>query len=164
MKKTKTIPIADENKKIQPKGKEKGMERMNMWKVVALVFLALFGLAVTGGLFRIYTTHAGPPMNVPTQEQMDSARNVVAQELAKSGDNISNYEVTVSSMIMKLDRTPPMFNMMEGPEDQRFDENMSLGNTIHVSLESDTKTHFYLVSIDSGKIIMHSFTEWTGNG
>ena len=150
--------------KAQTKGKERGMERMNMWKVVAIIFLALFGLALAGGVFRIFSAHSGPPMNVPTREQMDSARAIVAQELLANGDDISNYEVTVSSMIRRFDRVPPMFNMMKGPEDQRFDENMSLGNTIHVSLESDTKTHFYLVSIDSGKIIMHSFTEWTGNG
>ena len=150
--------------KAQTKGKEKDIKSMNMWKVVAIVFLVLFGLALAGGVFRIFSAHAGPPMNVPTHEQMDAARNVVAQELLANGDDISNYEATVSSMIRRFDRVPPMFNMMKGPEDQRFDENMSLGNTIHVSLESDTKTHFYLVSIDSGKIIMHSFTEWTGNG
>ena len=148
------------NRKVQTKGKEKKNE-MNLWKIVAVVFIVLFGLALAGGLFRIY--HAVPPMSVPTQEQMDSARNVVAQELAKSGDDIGNYEVTISSMIRKLDRMLPMFIRMEGPEGSGFSQEIRDGNTIHVSLQSETKTHFYLVDIDSGKIIMHSFTEWMVN-
>lgn len=150
------------NRKVQPKGKEKKSE-MNLWKIVAVVFIVLFGLAVAGGLLRIY--HAGPSMNVPTHEQMDSAKAIVAQELAKSGDNISNYEVTVSTQIRRLERGPAPFFAMEGPEGSRgFAEEISAGNTLHVSLQSDTKTHFYLVNIDTGKIVMHSFTEWMKNG
>jgi hypothetical protein len=147
-------------REVQTKSKEKKNE-MNVWKIIAVVFIVLFGLAVAGGLFRIY--HAAPPMSVPTQEQMDSAKAVVAQELAKSGDDIGNYEVTVSSMIRKLDKMPLMFTKMEGPEAPGFNQEIRNGNTIHVSLRSDTKTHFYLVDVDSGKIIMHSFTEWMVN-
>lgn len=145
-------------KKAQPKG----MEKMNVWKIVAVVFIVLFCFAVAGGLFRIY--HNEPPMSVPTQEQMDSAKAVVAQELVKNGDDISNYEVTVSPQIRRLERMPPPFFMMKGSDEPRFNEEMQAGNTIHVSLRSDTKTHFYLVDIDTGKIIMHSFTEWMVNG
>ncbi len=149
------------NRKVKTKGKEKKNE-MNVWKIIAVVFIVLFGMALAGGLFRIY--NSGPLPSAPTQEQMDSARNVVAQELAKSGDDISNYEVTVSSMIRKLDRMPPMFIRMEGPETTGFNQEISDGNTLHVSLQSETKTHFYLVNIDTGKIIMHSFTEWMVDG
>jgi len=147
-------------KTLQSKGTHK---TINVWKIIAAVFIVLFCLALVGGMFRIY--HAEPPFSVPTQEQMDSAKAVVAQELAKNGDDINNYEVTVSTQIRRLERGPAPFFAMEGPEGSRgFAEEIAAGNTIHVSLQSDTKTHFYLVNIDTEKIIMHSFTEWMKNG
>jgi hypothetical protein len=143
--------------------KAKGGKTMNIWKIVAVVFIVLFCLALAGGLFRIY--HSGPLPNAPTHEQMDSAKAIVAQELANNGDDISNYEVTVSTQIRRLERGSAPFFGMEGPEgSQGFAVEMPAGNTIHVSLRSNSTTHFYLVNVDSGKIIMHSFTEWMGNG
>jgi hypothetical protein len=155
-------------KKVKAKAKGNGVERMNMWKIIAIVFIALFGLAVAGGLFRVaYVFHSEPRMSAPTQEQMDAARALVAQELLANGDDISNYEVRISSQIMRVEmRQAPMFIDMRGSN--RSDNFMSEapapeGNTIHVSLQSETKTHFYLVNIDTGKIVMHSYTEWMAN-
>jgi hypothetical protein len=132
--------------------KSKGKQKMNVWKIVAVVFIILFCMALIGGLFRIsYPRHY---FMAPTQEQIDSAKAIVAQELAKEGDDINNYKVVVSNRIGK-------FNGIDiGVHPEPPGRQIPSGNVIHISLQSNSTSHFYLIDIDSGNVVMHSFTEW----
>lgn len=129
---------------------------MNVWKIIAAVFIILFCAALIGGLFRI--THTRSPFMAPTQEQIDSAKTIVAQELAKEGDDINNYEVIVSNRIGKFNGIKIGFH--PGPPGRQVPAETRSEKVIHISLHGNSTTHFYLVDIDSERVIMHSFTEW----
>jgi hypothetical protein len=64
-----------------------GKER-NTWKIVSIVFIALFILILAWGLM---STRPRPAFTEPTQAQIDAATTIVAQDLQARGDNISNY-------------------------------------------------------------------------
>ena len=134
----------------------KGKGKMNVWKIVAVVFIILFCAALVGGLFRISRPRS--PFMAPTQEQIDSAKAIVAWELEKSGDDIKNYDVVVSNMIGKFNDIG--MGVSPRPPGRQNAVGIHEGKVIHISLHGNSTSHFYLIDIDSGKIIMHSLTEW----
>jgi hypothetical protein len=136
----------------------KGKQKLNVWKIVAIVFIILFCAALIGGLFRISRPRSS--FTAPTREQIDSAKAVVAQELEKHGDDINNYEVVVSSMIGKF--RDMGIGLSPGPPGRQDPPGMHEGRVIHISLHGNSTSHFYLIDIDSGKAVMHSLTEWMG--
>lgn len=136
--------------------KSKGKQKMNIWKIIAVVFIVLFCAALIGGLFRI--SHPRSPFMAPTQEQIDSAKAIVAQELAKEGDDINNYEVIVSNRIGKFNGIN--IGVHPGQSGRKIPPETRAEKIIHISLHGNSTSHFYLVDIDSEKVIMHSFTEW----
>jgi len=121
----------------------RGKENLNVWKIVAVVFIILFCIALIGGLFKIY--HFKSSFTTPTQDQIDSAKAIVAQELQNEGDNIDGYEVTVSKNI------------------RRFGRMDSSKNTIQVSLRKNATSHLFIIDIDSGNVLMHSQTDFYGS-
>ena len=135
--------------------RSKGKQKINVWKIVAVVFIILFCAALIGGLFRM--SYPRPSFMAPTQEQIDSAKAIVAQELAKKGDDINNYEVVVSNLIGEFKDI--RIGVYPKPSRQA-PPGTPVGNVIHISLHSNSTSHFYLIDIDSGKVIMHSLTEW----
>jgi hypothetical protein len=125
----------------------------NMWKMVSLVFIALFILILAWGLMN---TRPRPTFTEPTQEQIDAAKTIVAQDLQARGDNISNYEVFVTNRIVGL------FGMPHPSNEEPAINHIKPGDfrNIQVSLRGNTTAYLYIVNIDSGKILMRSFTEW----
>jgi hypothetical protein len=137
--------------------RSKGKQKLNVWKIVAAVFIILFCAALIGGLFRI--SQPRPPFMAPTQEQIDSAKAVVAQDLEKRGDDINNYEVIVSDRIGEFKNIG--IGVSPKPSGRQGQVGMHEGKIIHVSLYSNSTNHFYLIDMDSEKVVMHSLTEWT---
>ena len=142
------------NKK--PRKGNSGKER-NVWKIVSMVFIALFIVILAWGLM---STRPRPTFTEPTQEQMNMAETIVAQDLQAKGDNISNYEVFVTNRIVGLFGIPHPSN--EEPAINQIKSPGEAGNfrNIQVSLRGNTTAYLYIVNIDSGKILMRSFTEW----
>ncbi len=130
----------------------KGKQKVNIWKVISVIFIILFVLALIGGLFRIY--HFRASFTTPTQDQIDSAKAIVAQELRNKGDDINNYEIVVPKNIRKFDgRMPPppinIFGRMESPR-----------SIIQLSLSNNSVRHSYLIDMDSGEVLIHSQIEY----
>jgi hypothetical protein len=140
------------------KGKKgnSGKER-NVWKMVSVVFIALFILILAWGLMN---TRPRPTFTEPTQEQIDMAKAIVAQDLRARDDSIDNYEVFVTNRIVGIfDRLRPS---NEGPAIKQIKPPGEMENfrNIQVSLQgSNSTSYLYIVNIDSGKILMRSFTE-----
>ena len=132
-----------------------GKER-NVWKILSLVFIALFILILAWGLMNSRPVQR---FTEPTQEQIDMAKSIVAQDMQSMGDNISNYEVSVTNRIMGFIGEPMLggrsamrqFNLPIGPENFR---------NLQVSLRGNATVYLYIVDIDSEKVVMRSFTEW----
>ncbi|MCX6814458.1 MAG: hypothetical protein NTY20_02310 [Candidatus Aenigmarchaeota archaeon] len=140
------------------KGKKgnSGKER-NVWKMVSVVFIALFILILAWGLMN---TRPRPTFTEPTQEQIDMAKAIVAQDLQTRGDNIDNYEVFVTNKIVGFIGKPhPMDGMPDKTPMMCHDEMCNLNN-LQVSLQSNSTAYLYLVNIDSERVVMRSFTEW----
>jgi len=124
--------------------KHKGKQNVNVWKVVSVVFIFLFILVIIGGVYFRIPPHFRGQLNIPTQDQIDSAKATIAKELQKDGDDIQNYQVAVSENIRGLGRmTPPR-------------------NILQVSLQKNSTMHLFLIDVDSGEILMHSRTEFYG--
>jgi hypothetical protein len=130
-----------------------GKER-NVWKMVSIVFIALFILILAWGLMN---TRSRPAFTEPTQEQIDMAKGVVAQDLQARGDSIDNYEVLVTNRIVGLFGRPHLSN--EEPAIEPFGKMGNFRN-LQVSLRGNTTAYLYIVDIGSGKVVMRSFTEW----
>lgn len=141
---------------IAMKDKKSSMgNQRNVWKIVSIVFIALFIVVLIWGQMNLRSRHH---FAEPTQEQIDSAKSIVSRDLQAMGDSMDNYQVSVTNRIMgfiggpRPDEMPPMGQIMPL-------ETESSGN-LQISLRSNTTNYLYLVDIDSGKILMRSFTEW----
>lgn len=132
-----------------------GKER-NVWKIVSVVFIALFILILAWGLMN---TRPRPTFTEPTQEQIDMAKTIVAQDLQARGDSIDNYEVFVTNRVVGLFYRHPSD---EGPATKQINPPGEMENfrNLQVSLRGNSTAYLYLVNIDSEKILMRSFTEW----
>lgn len=139
--------------------KIKSRQKKNVWKIISIVSIVLFCLMLIGGLIRVY--HFRSFFSTPTQEQIDSVKAIVAQELQNKGDDIDNYEITVSNRIINFDRMVRSqgFVEIEYPEGI-FDRIRYPEAAIQVSLVKNSTMHLYLIDANSGKVVMHSFIEW----
>jgi len=146
-----------------PKGRQKMNKKINIWKVVSVVFIFLFILVIAGGIFRV--SHSRGSLMTPTQDQINYARDIVAAQLQDSGDNISDYKVTISNDIrefgpMPLDRRG--FGPMMPPQAPSKVPSQGTRNIIQVSLHKNSTMQLFLIDIDSGEILMHSRTDFYG--
>lgn len=146
------------------KGNEnKRKQKKNVWKIISVIFIVMFCLMLIGGLMRVY--HFMSVFSVPTQEQIDSAKDIIAQELENKGDDIDDYEISVSNRIIDFDRmgrSKGIFVEIEHSEDSKgiFDRIMDSEGTIQVSLVKNSTMHSYLIDVNSGTVVMHFFIEW----
>jgi len=133
-----------------------GKER-NVWKMVSVVFITLFILILAWGLMN---TRPRPTFTEPTQEQIDMAKSIVAQDLQARGDSIDNYEAFVTNRVVGFIGQPHPGN--EGPDVRQINHLGEMENfrNLQVSLRGNSTAYLYLVDADSGEILMRSFTEW----
>ena len=112
------------------------------WKVVAIAVIVLFGLFIIGGLKRAHDIRS--EFITPTKEQVDSAKQIAAIMFESKGNILSDFQIRVNEKIRK-------------PHDvNKNDEKMIL----QVAVYNNTITHIYLVDVNSGKVVMHSETEF----
>jgi hypothetical protein len=121
---------------------QKEKKTFNVWKIIALAFVAVFCVIIVISVIRLY--HFEPHRSFANPAQVDLAKGVVSQDLSRNGDNISNYKIQASDMAREFAR--------DGLNK----------NIIQISLYDRSKRHLYLVDADSGDIIMHSETTFYG--
>jgi hypothetical protein len=141
--------------KTKSKASSREKER-NIWKMVSVVFIVLFIIILAWGLTNI---RPRPSFTEPTQGQIDMAESIVAQDLQARGDNISNYEVSVTNRIIGFIGEPHTW--IERPSIREIDTQGEAGfDNLQVSLRGNSTAYLYIVNTDSEKIVMRSFTEW----
>jgi hypothetical protein len=114
----------------------KNQSSVNRWKIVSLIFIALFAILVVVTLVRF--RHVGPQMTPATPEQMELAKSIVEQNLQADGYNTGNYTIEANTEI------------------SRMGENQK--EVIRVTAENDTSRHFFLVDMETGKLVLHDAT------
>ncbi len=114
----------------------KNQSSVNHWKIVSLIFIALFAVLLIVSLVRF--SHSRPSLTPATPEQMESAKAIVVQNLQASGDDISNYTIEASSEIGRMGDAQK--------------------EVLRVTAENDTSRHFYLVDLETGKLVLHDAT------
>ena len=133
-----------------------GRER-NVWKIVSLVFIALFIVILVWGLNNM---RPRPTFTEPTQEQIDMAKAIAAQDLQAKGDSIDNYEVFVTNRIVGFIGEPQLDKERHAIGQINMPGEVGNFRNLQVSLRGNSTAYLYLVDIGSGKIVMRSFTEW----
>lgn len=140
--------------------KEKTNER-NPWKLVSIVFIILFISIIAWGIIDV---NSRPLFDPTTDNQVDMAKAIVAQDLISKGDNIGNYDVSVTKRIVGFING---HNMPDGMPCMRHmepsDGGCNFRSSIQVSLRGSNSGHLYIIESESGKILMHSFTEYPNN-
>jgi hypothetical protein len=143
---------------IMKKSATKNSGQRNIWKIVSVVFIALFILILAWGVFGL---RQKPNFTAPTEDQIDLAKTVVAEDLHTMGDSIDNYEVFVTNRIVGFIGKSHQRNGMHGMKPLGCPNMMGCsGRNIQVALKGNSSGYLYIVDMDSGKISMKSFTEW----
>ena len=121
---------------------KKSEKKINVWKIVSIIFIGLFSLILIHGLIRVRDFRSS--FSEITQEQSDSAKSIITQELQKRGDNIDDYDVRVENRILKID--------VEGAQ----------RNMIQIFLYKDEKMYLYLIDMDSEELVLYTQAEFYG--
>lgn len=108
--------------------------KRNIWKLVALIFIALFCIVIIGGLVRF--NHFKSAFTPATPEQIEFATTLVSHELEARGDSIEKYQVKVA------------------PKTTHMDNKV----VIRVDLSNETTREFFLINLDEQKVKVHSTT------
>ena len=114
----------------------------NVWKFVSIIFIVLFALILVSSVIRNYVFR--PQFTRHTDSQIETAKNIALNDFQKRGEDITNYNISVSPRIRPI-------NMDRAPK-----------NVIEVSMYNDTLRHSYIVDIDSETIQMYMRTESYG--
>jgi hypothetical protein len=117
-------------------------KRFNIWKIVAIVVIALFAATLIFGIVKLQRFKQ--TLADPTGPQIDAAKSLALQDLENRGVNTSAYTIKVATKVR---------GMREAGEDR---------NIIQVFAEADASRHNYLIDTDSGMILLHSQTETYG--
>jgi len=115
---------------------------LNIWKVLAIVFITLFVATLVFGLFKLHRFKQ--TLADPTDAQVESAKAIAMQDLESRGVNTSAYTIKVA---------PKVRGMREAGADR---------NIIQVFAEADASRHNYMIDTDAGMILLHSQTEVYG--
>ena len=111
-------------------------------KIAAILFVVLFSLLIVFGIARMY--HFKSSLISPSESQKNSAIAVATASLEGAGENASNYKVQVSQKVKRVKNA-------DGDKD-----------ILQVSFYNDSVSHFYLIDVDSGEVLMRSQTEFFG--
>jgi len=124
--------------------KQNGMQKIknflsfkkNIFRIVAIVMIALFILIIIGGVLKEHSEAADRiPLN---EQQIAQAKNIAAADMAERGVDIANYEAKVIPKLRKLNK---------GHNDLAV---------VQVTFNNQTENELYLLDLNSGKIIMRS--------
>jgi len=112
----------------------------NVFKIIATVFVILFGLILVGGVIKMYSHQSSFTKMDPAQ--IETAKNMAIKQLELQGKNSSDYEVKVLPQLRKMHKDNTTESMVE------------------VSFFGPKETQFYLIDLNSKQVMMHSYTEF----
>jgi hypothetical protein len=120
--------------------------RHNIWKTVAIVFIAVFVIIIAVGVFRLF--HVKDSMTPATDSEVGAAETVVTNEIGLMGENPSDYIIRVSDWVRVI-----RFNQTER-------------RVIEVSLKNNSvanaNRHIFLIDANTWTVLMHTETEFFG--
>jgi hypothetical protein len=116
--------------------------KSNIIKVTSIVIVAIFIVIILIGIFR--DTHEQSRYTVPTPDQLALANALVASDLQNIGDNIANYNFTVSKKMTFFER-------------ENRNENNS-ARVLQVCLSNNITKHVYSLDLSTKQILMHTET------
>ena len=137
-----------------PAKKSSPNREKNPWKMVSVIFIILFIAILAWGILALRTK---PEFTQLTEEQITLAEGIVSQDLESRGDDIENYEVSVTDRVVGFfERHGPGM----GPWTPCRNGDCQHRRSIQVSLRGNTSGYLYIVDLDSERILMKSATEW----
>ncbi|RJQ17218.1 hypothetical protein C4573_04165 [Candidatus Woesearchaeota archaeon] len=116
------------------------LNRINIWKIVAMVFIVLFVVVIALGLFKAHRFK--PEFHVPTADQVSFAKNIAVQDLQAKNEPTINLSVKTSNEIRSIPVNGALIEILE------------------VSLYNSSVRHLYIVDVYSGAILVYSKTEF----
>jgi hypothetical protein len=115
-------------------------KKINIWKIVAIVFIILFAAIMFGGWMKAY--HFRTSFITPTRSQVDIAKNAALTDLKNHGEDLTNYSFKISDKIRGI-------SIGSAPRE-----------TIEVSVYNASIRHLYIIDVNSGGILMYSRIEF----
>jgi hypothetical protein len=112
----------------------------NIWKILAIVFVALFIIIIITGLLRAHKFRE-PPQQL-AQEQATTITNIALNDMANREIIIENHTIKTQGVVREI-RT-----------------NNMIRNVTEVSIYNSTERNMYIIDINSGEIIVYSKTEF----
>jgi hypothetical protein len=112
----------------------------NVWKILAIVFVALFIVIMTLGVLRSHKFRE-PPLQL-TQTQMDTVKSIALDDMAHNKNIIANYTI----------QTPGVAREIKTDSIKR--------NVTEVTIYNSTTRDMYIIDVNTGKILVYSETEF----
>ena len=104
MKNNKNKDIKNNDKQIKSDVKDdkksdgKGyIEKNNIWKITAIIFIVLFAVILISALVRL--SRIRPPIIQPTDSQISMMKSIALSDLSQKGEDVTNYTVKASNDI-----------------------------------------------------------------
>jgi len=149
MKNNKNKDIKNNDKQIKSDVKDdkksdgKGyIEKNNIWKITAIIFIVLFAVILISALVRL--SRIRPPIIQPTDSQISMMKSIALSDLSQKGEDVTNYTVKASNDIRPVNA---------GSERRKI---------IEVSVYNDSIRHLYIIDVDNGNILLYSKTQSFG--
>jgi len=140
------------------KGKRDRHPDGKLWKIVSVIFIALFIAILLWAFTGMRPEHR---FDEPTLVQAETAKALVAQDLLAGGDSIDNYDVLVTNrMLGFIGRSHPRNGMPPMRHEPCLERGTCPARNLQVSLRGNSTGYVYTVDIDEQRIMMKSFTEW----
>ena len=112
----------------------------NIWKILAIVFVALFIIIMAVGIFRSPKFREHPQQL--TASQIDNVKSIALSDMNSRGDMIANYTIN----------TPGIVRIIYTAGIKR--------NVTEVAIYNVTVRDMYIIDLDTGQILVYSKTEF----
>ncbi len=113
-----------------------------VWKIIAIVMMAAFLCMIVFGIIRAYEFR--PHCRTAPQQKLDMAQRQVGIDLHNHNESIDTYKQFV------FNRT------------QRIMQDDTSKEVIQISLYNGSTIHYYLIDANTGQIVMHTETQYSG--
>jgi hypothetical protein len=139
-KKNNTIARNHKNRTIHMDSEHKIKKSRNIWKILAIVFVALFIIIMTIGLLRV-PNFREPPQQL-TREQTTTIKNIALSDLTHRESIIANYTIKTQGVVREIKT------------------NNTTRKVTEISIYNSTTMNMYIIDIITGEIIIYSKTEF----
>jgi hypothetical protein len=114
------------------------VKKKNIWKIISIVFIAIFALMLISALIRTY--HFRPPVMNPSDSQISIVKNIAINDLKSKGEYDTEYDVRLSPSIRPIRVSEESRNIME------------------ISFYNESVRHSYIINVDTASIQVYSKT------